>query len=233
MGRDGPTPKNLPGTGPNPPGPIDLPPGRPNPAYDTMVPTIWRWSGTRSVSSPRAGLVTGLAPFIKPTDHQRRLRMGNFQVDLPLPGAFVYTTWTGRTPIADSIAASQGGMDCGAHHAPYPRHHDRHPGLPRRDQDEGDNHLALHSRRLRGRRRERLVGFASCSRSARGSGGGVCAPMVREGRSRAWTMRSWRVSRRVVDTCQEATVGNIRIKLEMPGHRNEGDSVTGKTHDKL
>jgi len=33
--------------------------------------------------------------------------------------------------------------------------------------------------------------------------------------------------------CQEATMGNIKVKLDMPGHRNEGDSVTGKAHDKL
>jgi hypothetical protein len=29
-------------------------------------------------------------------------------------GAFVYTTWTGRTPIKEFIRASQGGMDRGA-----------------------------------------------------------------------------------------------------------------------
>jgi hypothetical protein len=38
----------------------------------------------------------------------------NFKSIFHYPDAFVYTTWTGRTPIADFIKASQGGMDKGA-----------------------------------------------------------------------------------------------------------------------
>jgi hypothetical protein len=32
--------------------------------------------------------------------------------------------------------------------------------------------------------------------------------------------------------CQEATMG-IKVKLDMPGHRREGDNVNGKMHDLL
>ncbi|KAI5847961.1 hypothetical protein DFP73DRAFT_360589 [Morchella snyderi] len=38
----------------------------------------------------------------------------NFKSIFHYPDAYVYTTWTGRTPIADFIAASQSGMDRGA-----------------------------------------------------------------------------------------------------------------------
>jgi hypothetical protein len=31
---------------------------------------------------------------------------------------------------------------------------------------------------------------------------------------------------------QEATMG-VKVKMDIPGHRNDGDSVTGREHDKL
>lgn len=32
--------------------------------------------------------------------------------------------------------------------------------------------------------------------------------------------------------CQEATMG-VKVKLDLPGHRREGESITGQEHDKL
>jgi len=48
------------------------------------------------------------------TQHSDACEWENFKSIFHYPDAFVYTTWTGRTPIADFIAASQGGMDKGA-----------------------------------------------------------------------------------------------------------------------
>lgn len=38
---------------------------------------------------------------------------------------------------------------------------------------------------------------------------------------------------RYLTYCQETTMWGIKVNLDMPGHRNEGDSINGRERDRL
>lgn len=78
-------------------------------------------SDSSSASWPKAGLATGtslvsaaILGLSRLTNHRRdACEWENFE-SIFHPGAFVYTTWSGRVPYTDFIAASKAGMDKGA-----------------------------------------------------------------------------------------------------------------------
>lgn len=45
-------------------------------------------------------------------------------------------------------------------------------------------------------------------------------------------LRAYPVGYRYLAYCQEKVMG-VKVKLDMPGHRREGDNVCGKAHDEL
>ncbi|KAI5817242.1 hypothetical protein BZA77DRAFT_310159 [Pyronema omphalodes] len=169
----------------------------------------------------------------------------NFKSIFHYPDAFVYTTWTGRTPIADFIAASQGGMDRGA----FIMHR-----IHGTTTDIQGNRAVT---KMKATITQRFT-IDGCEVDAE-SDCRFC--FLFEKRGDKWGavfVRHWYEKDKLIPVdprkipqlddeklkgfpkgyrylayCQEATMGNIKVKLDMPGHRNEGDSVTGKEHDKL
>jgi hypothetical protein len=160
------------------------------------------------------------------------------------PDAYVYTTWTGRTAIADFIKASKAGMDNGA----FIMHRIHGTSV----ELQGNRAVAKMKATITQR-----FNLDQCLVDAEAD----CRfCMFFEKRGDKWGaafVRHWyekdklipvdprRVPRlddlkletypngyRYLAYCQEATMG-VKVKMDMPGHRNEGDSVTGKEHDKL
>ncbi len=87
--------------------------------YATMGRMIWHWNDSSLGNLPRGGLCTGayLGLFGRSSffdSHRSDAREWTDFRSLFHPGAFVYTTWTGRTPIEDFIKALQDEIDEGA-----------------------------------------------------------------------------------------------------------------------
>ncbi|KAI5797723.1 putative pathogenesis associated protein Pep2 [Geopyxis carbonaria] len=170
----------------------------------------------------------------------------NFKSIFHYPDAFVYTTWTGRTPIADFIAASQRGMDAGAFimHRIHGTTTDITPDAARA------------VTKMKATITQRFV-IDGAEVDAESDCRFCFFFEKRDGKWGAVYVRHWYEKDKLIPVdprkvpalddeklagfpkgyrylayCQELTMG-AKVKLDMPGHRNEGDSVTGKEHDKL
>jgi hypothetical protein len=156
----------------------------------------------------------------------------------------VYTTWTGRTAIADFIKASKAGMDNGA----FIMHRVHGTSV----ELQGNRAVAKMKATITQR-----FNLDQCLVDAEAD----CRfCMFFEKRGDKWGaafVRHWYEKDKLIPVdprrvpqlddlkletypngyrylayCQEATMG-VKVKMDMPGHRNEGDSLTGKEHDKL
>ena len=162
------------------------------------------------------------------------------------PNAFIYTTWTGRTAYLDFIAASQAGMDKGA----FIMH--RCHGATTDINPEGTRAVTKMKSTITQR-----FNIQECLVDAESDCRFCFFWEKREGRWGACFVRHWYEKDKLLPVdpnkvpeldderlagypkgyrylayCQEETMG-VKVKLDMPGHRNEGDSTTGKQHDLL
>ena len=161
-------------------------------------------------------------------------------------GAFVYTTWTGRTAINDFIAASKKGMDNGA----WIMH--RIHGSTTDINTAGTRATT----KMKATITQRFT-IQGCEVDAesdcrfcffwekRADKWGACyvrhwyekdkliavnptkVPHLDEHK-----LQGYPVGYRYLAYCQEETMG-VKVKLDMPGHRREGDNLNGREHDKL
>lgn len=159
-------------------------------------------------------------------------------------GAYVYTTWTGRTPIKDFIKASQTGMDRGAFI--MHRIHGNTTDI------QGNRGIT----KMKASITQRFL-LDECEVDAESDCRFCFFFEKRNGKWEACYVRHWYEKDKLIPVnprkvpylddakldmyppgyrylayCQEATMG-IKVKLDMPGHRREGSSVTGQEHDKL
>src|SRR6202022_2489157 len=81
--------------------------------FETTAPTISLLRDTKCASWRKDGLCIGLCPLRTRLIDSDHCEWENFE-SIFHPDAFVYTTWTGRTAIADFMNASKAGMDRGA-----------------------------------------------------------------------------------------------------------------------
>lgn len=161
------------------------------------------------------------------------------------PEAFVYTTWTGRTPIADFIKGSQAGMDKGVmiHH----RIHGTTTDI--------QGNRAFTKMKATITQRFTLEGGIEADAES------DCRfAFFFEKRNNKWGavyVRHWYEKDKLIPVnpnkipkvdeehlnrfpkgyrylayCQEVTMG-VKVKTDMPGHISEGDSPAGKAHDLL
>lgn len=176
--------------------------------------------------------------------HSDACEWENFKSIFHYPDAYVYTTWTGRTAIADFIAASQSGMDRGAFI--MHRVHGTTTDL------QGSRAVT----KMKATITQRFT-LDGCAVDAESDCRFLFLFEKRAGRWGACFVRHWyekdklipvdprRVPRldderlegypkgyRYLAYCQEETMG-VKVMLDMPGHRNEGGSVTGLKHDLL
>ncbi|OQV08353.1 SnoaL-like domain-containing protein [Cladophialophora immunda] len=164
------------------------------------------------------------------------------------PDAYVYTTWTGRTPYRDFIQASQRGMDNGA----FIMH--RVHGSTTDINLQGTR--AVTKMKAAITQRFDLDGVeADAESDCR-----FCFFWERDSTTGAWAARFVRhwyekdklipvnpsrvpvlddeklkrypIGYRYLAYCQETTMG-VKVKLDMPGHRREGANDCGRAHDEL
>ncbi|KAK9452829.1 hypothetical protein V1511DRAFT_117894 [Dipodascopsis uninucleata] len=159
--------------------------------------------------------------------------------------AYVYTTWTGRTAIEDFINVSQVGMDKGV----FISH--RVHGTTSDIQD----HRAVTKMKATITQRFTLAGGIEVDAE---SDCRFCFFFEkRDGKWGAVYVRHWYEKDKLIPVnptklpvlddenlkrypkgyrylsyCQEETMG-IKVRLDLPGHRSEDDSVCGREHDRL
>jgi hypothetical protein len=163
-------------------------------------------------------------------------------------GAYVYTTWTGRTSYLDFIAASQKGMDNGA----FIMH--RVHGLTT-DINLGATRAVTKMKATITQRFDvdgcQVDAESDCrfcffwSKNLRTGNWG--ADFVRHWYEKdklipvnpnevpkldTQKLKSYPVGYRYLAYCQEKTMG-VKVMLDMPGHRREGGNVNGNKHDLL
>ncbi|KAF2499976.1 putative pathogenesis associated protein Pep2 [Lophium mytilinum] len=162
------------------------------------------------------------------------------------PTAYIYTTWTGRTHHLDFIAASKAGMDKGA----FIMH--RCHGSSTDINTEATRAVT----KMKATITQRFE-IEGCEVDAE-SDCRFCFFWEKHDREwRAMFVRHWYEKDKLIPInpnkvpkldeaklatypsgyrylayCQELTMG-VKVMLDMPGHRREGDSVCGKKHDQL
>ncbi|KAL9107209.1 MAG: hypothetical protein Q9227_007833 [Pyrenula ochraceoflavens] len=198
-----------------------------------MALTTWQWNASSFGSLPKVGHAIDACEW------------ENF-ASLFHPTAYVYTTWTGRIHYLDFIAKSQAGMDAGAFimHRCHGSTTDINPSGKRavtklkatitqrfmlddcpvdaeadcrfcfffgKEETEWKAYFVRHWYE-----KDKLI---PCNPSK--------VPQLDEQR-----LKKYPEGYRYLSYCQEETQG-IQVKLDMPGHRRDGENENGKMHDKL
>jgi hypothetical protein len=168
------------------------------------------------------------------------------------PTAYIYTTWTGRTHYADFLKMSQLGMDKGA----FIMH--RIHGTTTDINAEATRAVTKMKATISQRFELKTVDDKTCEADAE-SDCRFCFFFSRNEKNewkaqytRHWyekdklipvnpnlvpaldeaRLQRYPVGYRYLAYCQEATMG-VKVALDLPGHRRDGDSVCGKNHDQL
>jgi len=171
----------------------------------------------------------------------------NFKSIFHYPDAYVYTTWTGRTPIADFIEVSKRGMDNGVF--VLHRCHGTTTDIDMTKKRAITKMKATITQRFT---------IDGCEVDAESDCRFIFFFEKRNERWGACFVRHWYEKDKLIPVdprkipalddeklmkfpkgyrylayCQEITMPGANIKLDMPGHRNENNSLSGKAHDKL